>query len=180
MVAQASHGAASRVTGWGRFSSQTGQDLRLWLFVLAYLWLFRWFMNFIFRCELGSDIQWLSLIRCSVTGFRFDVSVATYWVLLPMFISVLCAFTDSTRLADRVRLAGAHIDLVPTLVELCAPAGFEYSSFGGNLLDPMRPRSVSASEPSRVLILSSRWTTWTRWILSPVPCPRPQRSRRRP
>ena len=36
-------------------------------------------------------------------------------------------------------MAGAHIDLVPTLVELCAPAGFEYSSFGGNLLDPSRP-----------------------------------------
>jgi phosphoglycerol transferase MdoB-like AlkP superfamily enzyme len=36
-------------------------------------------------------------------------------------------------------LAGAHIDIVPTLVELAAPAGFKYHSFGGNLLDGQRP-----------------------------------------
>lgn len=32
--------------------------------------------------------------------------------------------------------AGAHIDIVPTLIELIAPKGFKYWSMGKNLLDP--------------------------------------------
>jgi phosphoglycerol transferase MdoB-like AlkP superfamily enzyme len=35
--------------------------------------------------------------------------------------------------------AGSHLDMVPTLLELCAPKGFEYHSFGRNLLDPSPP-----------------------------------------
>ncbi len=34
------------------------------------------------------------------------------------------------------RMAGAHIDIVPTLVEMVAPAGFEYHAFGRNLFLP--------------------------------------------
>jgi len=36
------------------------------------------------------------------------------------------------------RIAGSHLDLGPTLVELAAPAGFAYHSLGGDLLDPGR------------------------------------------
>ena len=36
------------------------------------------------------------------------------------------------------RVAGGHIDIVPTLVELVAPAGFTYYSFGTSLLDAGR------------------------------------------
>ena len=35
-------------------------------------------------------------------------------------------------------LAGSHIDIMPTLIELSAPEGFEYFSMGSNLLDPER------------------------------------------
>jgi len=34
------------------------------------------------------------------------------------------------------RMAGSHNDIAPTLVELCAPRGFTYHSFGRNMLDP--------------------------------------------
>lgn len=35
-------------------------------------------------------------------------------------------------------LAGSHMDIFPTLMELCAPAGFTYFSLGTDLLDPNR------------------------------------------
>ena len=35
-------------------------------------------------------------------------------------------------------MAGSHLDIAPTLVELAAPAGFQYHSMGANLLDPQR------------------------------------------
>jgi phosphoglycerol transferase MdoB-like AlkP superfamily enzyme len=38
------------------------------------------------------------------------------------------------------RIAGSHTDIMPTLVELCAPKGFEYHTFGRNMLDPSQPQ----------------------------------------
>lgn len=38
------------------------------------------------------------------------------------------------------RIAGSHNDVIPTLVELCAPKGFEYHAFGRNMLDPALPQ----------------------------------------
>ena len=35
-------------------------------------------------------------------------------------------------------MAGSHIDIAPTLIDLAAPAGFKYASFGENILDPRR------------------------------------------
>ncbi|MFM1942254.1 MAG: hypothetical protein RI897_1236, partial [Verrucomicrobiota bacterium] len=40
------------------------------------------------------------------------------------------------RVARPPALAGSHVDMVPTLVELVAPEGFAYASFGRNILDP--------------------------------------------
>lgn len=36
------------------------------------------------------------------------------------------------------RVAGSHLDIVPTLIELAAPAGFRYPSFGSNMLAARR------------------------------------------
>lgn len=41
--------------------------------------------------------------------------------------------TDTLSLPEDV--AGCHVDIVPTLVELVAPAGFEYHALGNNLFD---------------------------------------------
>ena len=38
------------------------------------------------------------------------------------------------------RIAGSHLDIVPTLVELIAAKGFEYHSFGRNMLDSSQPQ----------------------------------------
>ncbi len=37
-------------------------------------------------------------------------------------------------------LAGSHVDIVPTLVDLVAPEGFTYHAFGRDLLDPAEPQ----------------------------------------
>jgi phosphoglycerol transferase MdoB-like AlkP superfamily enzyme len=37
-------------------------------------------------------------------------------------------------------LAGSHLDIVPTLINLAAPAGFIYHAFGRDLLDPSQPQ----------------------------------------
>jgi hypothetical protein len=37
------------------------------------------------------------------------------------------------------RVAGSHLDITPTLVEMFAPAGFAYQSLGRNIFDPRQP-----------------------------------------
>src|SRR2546423_51133 len=83
-------------TGWARFLAQIQKDLKLWLCVLGFLSLFRWLMIFIFRGELGQNSSWLDVLRCSARGFRFDASIATYWILLPLAMSAACAFGNFT------------------------------------------------------------------------------------
>src|SRR5205085_3127550 len=109
--------------GWGRFITQIQKDLKLWFFTLGLLTFFRWLMIFIFRDQLGPSTSWLAVLRCSAEGFRFDASVATYWVLLPLAMSAACALGDFTRLADRVRFfMGMVMQILTTL--LC------FASFG--------------------------------------------------
>jgi hypothetical protein len=43
------------------------------------------------------------------------------------------------------RMAGGHLDIAPTLIELCAPAGFAYHSLGENMLAPRRGVGISAT-----------------------------------
>ena len=53
--------------------------------------------------------------------------------------AVPCIFWGPAVLAGvkpPLRMAGSHTDLVPTLVELCADAGFEYAAFGRDLFKP--------------------------------------------
>ena len=44
------------------------------------------------------------------------------------------------RVPRPARLAGSHVDIAPTLVDLVAPAGFAYHAFGRDLLDPSQPQ----------------------------------------
>src|SRR2546423_5707352 len=104
-------------TGWGRFAAQIQKDLKLWFFTLGLLTVFRSLMIFIFRDQLGPSSSWLEVLRCSANGLRFDASIATYWVLVPLAMSAACAFGDFTRLADRVRFfMGMVMQILTTLL----------------------------------------------------------------
>lgn len=56
------------------------------------------------------------------------------------------------------QLAGAHLDILPTLVELAAPAGFAYHAFGRNLFDRTR-RQIGFGVPANVT---------PGWVLDPA------------
>lgn len=41
---------------------------------------------------------------------------------------------DGIEIPDRI--AGSHLDILPTIIERIAPEGFQYFALGNNLLDP--------------------------------------------
>lgn len=116
--------AAERNSGWIRFARQFEKDLAAWTLCVLFLWLFRWVMIFLFRSELGSGRHGGDLLKCVTNGLRFDASVATYWMAVPMLLSVSCVWRDFAWLADRVRLAFGVLFLTLSLAMSAATVAF--------------------------------------------------------
>lgn len=75
--------------------------------------------------------------------------------------------------SDPAGLAGSHLDIVPTLVELAAPAGFKYHAFGGNLFAPDREQIGSGLPatvgPDFITFHPSPEVTLSLWDMQPRP-----------
>jgi hypothetical protein len=73
--------------------------------------------------------------------------------------------------SDPDRIAGSHLDILPTLVELAAPAGFKYHAFGGNLFDPARPQAGAGTHatigPGFVIRHASADSALALWGMEP-------------
>ena len=76
-------------------------------------------------------------------------------------------------------LAGSHVDIVPTLVDLVAPAGFAYHAFGRDLLDPTQAQVGYGNDTviAPDFVLNVRQPDARRGSRGPAsrpaPCPRP-------
>ena len=53
---------------------------------------------------------------------------------------VICGKKALEKVHPPVALAGSHLDVVPTLINLAAPPDFRYHAFGRNLLDSSKPQ----------------------------------------
>jgi phosphoglycerol transferase MdoB-like AlkP superfamily enzyme len=89
--------------GWGRFISQFQKDVKLWLLCVLFLEFFRLVFIFSFRRKMNGESDLLDVLAAILNGFRYDSMAATFWILIPFIMSVLCGFVDMTKTADRVR-----------------------------------------------------------------------------
>ena len=105
--------------GWLRAASGLQKDLKLWLLMLAVLMGFRWVLVFLFRSQLATGTDFWDILKSCLNGARFDASVATYWVLPSILLSVATAFRDWRGSANRARLVVGLLFLGVTLF-LCA------------------------------------------------------------
>lgn len=107
--------------GWERLFRQLQKDLKLWLFGVAFLEAFRLVFIAAFHAKLGEGFSAAGLAGALLNGFRYDSRAMIIWVAVPVLFSILCAFRDWERLADRVRLGFAVAFLVLSLF-LCRVA----------------------------------------------------------
>lgn len=92
---------------WPRFLSQFQRDIKLWLFCLGFLSLFRVAFILVFREKIGDSTDRVEVLAALFNGFRFDVRVATYWTALPMLASLMCRFAAWQAAAAQIRWAAA-------------------------------------------------------------------------
>lgn len=91
------------MTSWRRFASQYQKDLKLWLFCMAVLTVFRVCFIAYFRSKLSPAAGAGDILLALVNGMRFDAMAAAWWAALPFLASAINAAVDINVHADRLR-----------------------------------------------------------------------------
>ncbi len=109
---------------WTRFLLQAWKDLKLWIFCVLVLSLFRVALILLFRDRMGNDARIGDVLLAAFYGLRYDSMVAGYTVLLPFLGSVGCLFLDLRKPTDRVRNAIGSMFLVLSSVLFVVTVGY--------------------------------------------------------
>src|SRR5262245_15318693 len=88
---------------WAVFLTQAQLDLRLWLFAVLWLGVFRALMLAGYSGYLGPDATWGAILDGALTGARFDVSIATLWALPGVLASLATLMGAGGRFAAGLR-----------------------------------------------------------------------------
>jgi len=89
---------------WPAFLTHIQQDFKFWLFALLWLAAFRVIMLAVFAKHLGPAATGRAILKCALTGARFDASIATYWALPAALASLAILGGLSARVVQRIRL----------------------------------------------------------------------------
>lgn len=107
------------MSDWERFISQLKKDLKQWMFFMLTLTFFRIVFVAYFRIRIEEVTPWTALIKALVNGIRYDSMAATYFILLPLLLSVLCGFIDLTSFTASVRRGfGAFFLILSTVLSI--------------------------------------------------------------
>ena len=88
---------------WNRFFTQFQKDVKLWLFCVACLMLYRLIFIAAYHQKINPSSRFSDFAAVFSYGFCFDIMVAGYFVLIPFLLSVANGFTDLRQAAERVR-----------------------------------------------------------------------------
>src|SRR5262245_35040197 len=109
------------MTRWERFLAQVEADLRLWLFLCAYFFVFRAVFVGIFHARIAAPSDASDVVSALIVGMRYDAIVASYAVVIPLLGSLVAAFSRRPRLAERLRGGAATVVLALSAL-LCVVA----------------------------------------------------------
>lgn len=109
---------------WGNFLRETRATLVLWVFAMGVLGALRLLLIGLFRHRVdpGSGIG--EIVLAVGQGARFDATVATAFILLPLVAGLGCLATDMGRIVGRVRATAAAVFVVGTTILGLVTVGF--------------------------------------------------------
>ena len=110
--------------GFNRFLLQFQQDVKLWLFFMLYLSVFRICFILSFHAKIGPAAGFADILAALLNGLRYDSMVSTIGMLVPFLASVVTGFVDSGRFTDRLRSASGFLFIL--LTSIAWPFTFVY------------------------------------------------------
>ena len=115
---------------WENFITEFLKQLKVYVFAIVYLGLFRILLIFVFRSKLANGADISDLLLAVAHGFRFDSTVAAYFLLIPFlanaFFSPLHRFSIGAYL--RVGFSAFMLFLLTLASALTIPYFKEYDS----------------------------------------------------
>ncbi|HOX57758.1 MAG TPA: LTA synthase family protein [Candidatus Paceibacterota bacterium] len=106
---------------WPQFLTHIQRDFKFWLFAFLWLAVFRGVMLTVFAKHLGPGATARAVLKCVLTGARFDMSIATYWALPVALASLAILCGLSPRVAQRIRqVTGGLFAVFSTLLGVVA------------------------------------------------------------
>jgi phosphoglycerol transferase MdoB-like AlkP superfamily enzyme len=97
---------------WNRFFTQWQKDLKLWLFYMAWFLLFRISFLVFFNHHIDESSSYFTIVAALLNGMRYDSVVATYFILVPFILSVICGFADIQHVANKIRVITATLFVI--------------------------------------------------------------------
>ena len=88
---------------WDRFFAQWQKDFKLWLFFMVYFLLFRTAFLVLFSHHINESSSYLEIVATLLNGMRYDSVVATFLILVPFVLSMICGFADMQPTANKIR-----------------------------------------------------------------------------
>src|SRR5574337_303793 len=79
---------------WNRFREEFRKDLKQWLFFMLTLSFFRAVFIIYFRTKIDPASSAADIAKALMNGTRFDAMAATYFILFPLVLSILCGLLD--------------------------------------------------------------------------------------
>jgi hypothetical protein len=120
--------------GWNRFFNQWQKDFKLWLFFMAYFFLFRAAFILIFRNQIDRGGTFSEVIAVLLNGIRFDSVIVTILILIPLCLSVISGFVPWEKRAERLRFAvGVVFLILSTFLCFITPYSREYGDWFNHL-----------------------------------------------
>lgn len=123
--------------GWNCFSHHLARDAKLWLWIAMLLFLSRLLLVWLNRFSMGEGTTFPDYLIAFLTGFRFDMPVATLFVLPAFLCTCLTLLLPAHKLASRVRdISTSLITILWALITTVTLAYFKqyHDQFDANML----------------------------------------------
>lgn len=115
--------------GWSTLLHQWGKDTQLWLFIIAYLFLFRLILITTFSDQISDTSSLSDFAAVLWMGLRFDISTAAIWILLTFLLSISSSLLAISHWIDKLRHLIAYLYVVIATLLLGADI-FYFRTYG--------------------------------------------------
>ncbi|MDD3772917.1 MAG: sulfatase-like hydrolase/transferase [Weeksellaceae bacterium] len=85
------------------FFKEIGNLIFFWVFGVSFFLIFRLIFILIFRNQIVADIDFSDGVNVLIMGFRFDTTVVSYFIIIPLILSFLLLAFDISKMVSIIR-----------------------------------------------------------------------------
>lgn len=97
---------------WSNFVNELSNLFFFWFFAVTYFFLFRVFFIAFFHKQISQSVDVSEYLKVLFMGFRFDCTVAAYFLIIPFFSLAILSFKDKFNTIKRIRIVFQYLFVI--------------------------------------------------------------------